>query len=235
MGKPISDLPLDDRPYEKLELLGSENLSNSELLAIIIKTGKKNLSCVEIAQNILNGKKGYDSVTDIEYLASLSIEELIKYEGIGRVKSIQIKAVIELSKRISRNSLKQKNNKIKSPNDIFDLIYETYIDQKQEILKTVILNKSNKVLSIITNAIGNVDTVSSGVKEIFSEPIKQMASGIVLIHNHPSGNLTPSKNDISFTKNIKEYADLFNIKLLDHIIIHNDQYLSMVEKGYINT
>lgn len=235
MGKTISNLPIDDRPYEKLEQLGSENLSNSELLAIIIKTGKKDLNCIEIAQNILSGKKYTFNLSDLDYLTSLSIQELMQYDGIGKVKAIQIKAVIELSKRISRSCYEKNNIKITKPRDVYLLVHESYIGKKQEIIKTILLNKANKVISIVTNSLGNVDTATTSIKEIFSEPIKQMASGIVLVHNHPSGNTTPSKNDIDFTKFIKENGEIFGIKLLDHIIIGNNEYASLVEKGYINT
>lgn len=233
MGKNIKNLPIDDRPYEKLELLGSENLSNSELLAIVIKTGKKNLNCLEIAQNVLNSKKSEIAQNDLDYLSNLSLSELKKFEGIGRVKAIQIKAVIELSKRISKNDIASKKY-IRSPKDVFNLLEYSYIGKKQEILKTVLLDKSNKVVSVITNSIGLSDMVESSIKEVLCEPIKQMASSIILVHNHPSSNMNPSKNDIKFTNYIKTGADIFNVKLLDHVIICSNNYVSLYNLGYIN-
>ena len=104
---------------------------------------------------------------------------------------------------------------------------------KQECLKTVILNKQNCIISIVTNAIGSNDNISVGLKEILSEPIKQLASSIILVHNHPGGSLIPSKNDINFTKKVDEYSKIFNIQLLDHIIIANNNYTSMKEIGKI--
>lgn len=228
MAKNINSLPLDDRPYEKLELLGSSNLTNSELLAIIIKTGTKEENCIEIAQNILSDKDKYLNISDLDYLISLSIEELKNYKGIGRVKAIQIKAVIELAKRISKNYEKEKL-KITCPKDVFNTLSDYYFGLKQECLKTVILNKQNYVLSIVTNAIGNNDNINIGLKEILSEPIKQLASGIILVHNHPGGSLIPSSNDIKLTKKVEEYSSIFNIRLLDHIIIANNKYVSMRE------
>ncbi len=232
MAKNIKKLPLNDRPYEKLELLGSENLTNSELLAIIIKTGKKNKSCIEIAQEILNINDNLHDISDLEYLSSISMEELRHYDGIGKVKSIQIKAVVELSKRMSKVYGKTRR-KINNPKDVFNLLNSSYLGKKQECLKTIILNKKNEVISINTNAIGNNDSITIGLKEILSEPIKQMAHSIILSHNHPSGTLIPSKQDISFTKNVYEHAKIFNINLLDHIIVANSDYISLKEQGYI--
>ncbi|MDD2376408.1 MAG: DNA repair protein RadC [Clostridia bacterium] len=210
---------------------GSENLTNSELLAIVIKTGTKDKNCLDISRDILTGNKNIENVSDLEYLSSMSMPDLRKFKGIGRVKSIQIKAVLELSKRISKININDKT-RIMSPKDIFDLINESYIGKKQEIVKTIILDNSNKVLSVITNGIGKTSSVQIGIKEIFSEPIKQMASGIVLVHNHPSGNMNPSESDIKFTKNINEYGNTFEIKLLDHVIIGKNEYISLKEKGY---
>lgn len=220
-------MPLDDRPYEKLELLGQSSLSNSELLAIVIKTGTKRLNCLQIAKNILSGNIK-SNITDLEYLYQLSLEELQTFEGIGRVKAIQIKAVVELSKRISK-TYEIKKDKIVCPKDVYQLLVHSYIGQKQEILKTVILNKQNLVISVITNAIGSNDQISIGMKEILSEPIKSMANAIIIVHNHPSGSLNPSKNDILFTRKVYDYAKIFDIELLDHIIIASNQYVSLKE------
>jgi DNA repair protein RadC len=210
---------------------GSENLTNSELLAIIIKTGTKDKNCLDISRSILTCNENIENISDLEYLSSMSLSNLKKFKGIGRVKSIQIKAVLELYKRISKTNINDKT-RITSPKDIFNLVNESYIGKKQEIVKTIILDNSNKVLSVITNGIGKTSSVQIGIKEIFSEPIKQMATGIVLVHNHPSGNLNPSESDIKFTKNINEYGDTFEIKLLDHVIIGKNEYISLKEKGY---
>ncbi len=232
MAKNIKYLPPNDRPYEKLELIGESNLTNSELLAIIIKTGTKKYNCLEIAQNILNSNENLSNISDLDYLSSLSLEELKKFDGIGKIKAIQIRAVIELSKRISETYVNKKK-KIVTPNDVFKLLKKDFIGKKQEVLKTVILNKNNNVISVVTNAIGNTDNINIGIKEILSEPIKQMASSIILVHNHPSGKLSPSKADIEFTNKINEYSSIFNLTLLDHLIVTNDGYISLKEKRII--
>jgi len=231
VAKNLSYLPANDRPYEKLELLGEENLTNSELLAIIIKTGTKEKNCLDISRDILNSNKNSEHISDLEYLSNMSLNNLRNFKGVGRVKAIQIKAVLEFSKRVSKTNINNKY-KITSPKDVFNLLNESYIMKKQEIVKTILLDNSNKVLCTITNAVGRVSSVQIGIKEIFSEPIKQMASGIIVVHNHPSGNMTPSESDIRFTKTINEYGATFEIKLLDHIIIGKNEYISLKEKGY---
>lgn len=172
-----------------------------------------------------------DNISLLEYLDSLSLEELKSFSGIGRVKAIQIKAVVELAKRFSKDFNLDKL-KIKSPKDVFDILVTEYICKKQEILKIVILNKQNKVILIHTIAIGSTDKIDVGIKECLSEPIKNMANAIILVHNHPSGSLKPSAQDINFTKKIQEYSKIFSIELLDHIIIANNNYVSLKELGY---
>lgn len=229
MAKNITEIPLSDRPYEKLELLGETSLTNSELLAIVIKTGTLKQNCLQIAQNILSNNSN-SNLTDLEYLSNLSLTELKSFEGIGRVKAIQIKAVVELSKRISK-TYEINKDKITCPNDVFNLLAQSYIGKRQETLKTILLDKQKKILSIVTNAMGSNDNINIGIKEIFSEPIKYLANSIILVHNHPSGSLFPSKNDIYFTKKIDEYSRIFNIELLDHIIIAKNNYVSLKELG----
>ena len=231
MAKNIALLPVNDRPYEKMELLGPSNLTDSELLAIVIKNGTKNLNCIQIAQNILQSVNTIDckyNMSNLEYLSTLSMQDLQKFEGIGKIKAIQIIAVIEIAKRISKEFTTYKS-KITSPKDIFEYVGKSYIGMKQECLKVVILNKQNNVLAVKDTAIGTNDNINIGIKEILSEPIKLMASAIIITHNHPSGNLIPSSADINFTKKIDKYSKIFNINLLDHIIIANNNYVSLKE------
>ena len=142
--KTINNLPLNDRPYEKLELVGPTNLTNSELLAIIIQTGTKKSSCLDIARSILNDSKNIN-MSDIEFLSKLSLEELKAYSGVGRVKAIKIKAVVELAKRIAKtHESNLQKDKITTPRDVFDLVGQLFCFEKQECLRTILLNKSYK-------------------------------------------------------------------------------------------
>ena len=150
MAKNITNLPFEDRPYEKLETLGEEYLTNSELLAIVIKTGTKNKSCLDISREILT--TNLDNINELEYLSNMTLNNLTKFNGIGRVKAIQIKAVIELAKRISKIN-KIEKVKVTSPKIVFNLLNHEYINKKQEIVKTVILDNANNILSVVTNAI----------------------------------------------------------------------------------
>lgn len=210
-----------------MELLGPKNLTNSELLAIIIKNGTKKLNCVQIAQNIFMSKKNISNISDFEYLSLLSIEELKTFEGIGKVKAIQIKAALELANRLSNERKIFDKYKITSPQDVFDLVSNSYLNSKNEILKVVLLNKQNRVLSVVDSVSGQIDKIEIDIKQILSEPIKQMASSIILCHNHPGGSLKPSRQDVNFTRKLLEYCNIFNINLLDHIIIADNSYVSM--------
>ncbi len=216
-----------------MELLGSKNLTNSELLAIIIKNGTRNLNCVQVAQNMFMSNNNISNIGDLEYLSMLSLQELQNFEGIGKIKAIQIKAALELSRRLKKETIINDKFKITNPNDIYNLVCNSYDGCKLEILKIIILNKQNKVLSVVDIGSSQIDKVEVDIKQILSEPIKQMACSIALCHNHPGGTLNPSRQDINFTKKIMEYSKIFNINLLDHVIIADNKFISMKQLGCI--
>lgn len=180
----IKELPISERPYEKLELYGAEMLSNSELLAIIIKTGTKEDNSISIAQKVLNLNKEQNS-QDLRFLCSISIEELTKIKGIGKVKAIQLKAIGELTKRISK-PLNKKQIKIRNTKDVADLLMQELRYEKQEKVKVVILNNKNIILRIINIATGGSNFANMAPKEIIMEAVKMGAPKIILVHNHPS-------------------------------------------------
>ena len=215
-----------DRPYEKLEILGAELLSDSELLAIIIKSGTKEKNCLELAKILL--AKNSSGLSGFKYIDSLSIDELKKIKGIGRVKAIQIKAVMEIAKRISKLP-KDKVTKITSPKDVYDLLSKDMENRQVEELRVIILNTKNVVKSVVTISIGAQSKAVIGAKELLNEPLKQMAASIIIVHNHPSGDSKPSRQDIEFTRKICSSAKIFDIEVLDHIIIGNNEYSSIRE------
>lgn len=180
----IKELPLSERPYEKLELYGAENLSNAELLAIIIKTGTKEESAVTIAQRILNLKEN-TSYEDLRFLQEISIQEFIKIKGIGKVKAIQLKAVCELTKRISR-PINTQNIIVKNSKEIADLLMPELRYEKREIAKLVLLNNKNKIMKITNISLGGANFSCIEPKDILREAIKMAAPRIILAHNHPS-------------------------------------------------
>lgn len=224
----LNKLPISERPYEKLEMYGEKSLSNSELLAIIIKTGTKEETAVQLAQRILSLNKESER-NNLRFLEEISISELRKIKGIGRVKAIQLKAVCELAKRISK-PINLKNIIIKSPKDVADLFVEELKYEKREILKVLILNTKNVVQKIIDIAMGGTFSINIEPKDILIEAIKMEMPKIIIVHNHPSGDATPSTSDIEITKRIKMSADLLGIQLLDHIVIGEGTYQSIFSK-----
>lgn len=224
MSITIKELPELERPYEKLELYGEKALSNAELLAIIIKTGTKKESSVQIAQKLL--KLNTTEEDDLEYLHNLSIEELVQIKGIGRVKATQIKAVCELSLRMSAPS-NYKKIYVKEPYDVAKILMGELRFQKREIAKVVVLNSKNQILKIKDIALGGINFANLSIKDILVEPIIMKAPKIILVHNHPSGDSTPSKQDIEFTNTLYESASMFDIQLIDHLVIGNMNYTSI--------
>lgn len=233
MSIKIKELPTAERPYEKFELYGEKSLSNAELLAIIIKSGTKEETSVQLAQKILNlNSETKDG--ELNYLKNTTIEELMKIKGIGKVKAIQIKAVCELSIRMSKPSDYRKIV-IRKPNDLAKIMLEELRFEKREIAKLVILNNKNEILKIKNISLGGANFVNISLKDILSEPIKMQAPKIILVHNHPSGDATPSKQDINFTNKLYSAAEIFEIELIDHLVIGNMKYTSifsqMIKEG----
>ena len=223
----IKELPQSERPYEKLELYGEKSLSNAELLAIIIKTGTKENTSVDIARQILNLNEMYDK-TNLSFLRDLSIEEITKIKGMGRIKAIQLKAICELTKRISRPINYQ--IKIKNSKDVASLLMPEMRYEKREIAKVLLLNCKNLVLKIVDISIGGANFACLEPKDILAEALKLQAPKIILVHNHPSGDTTPSKSDFNITDRIYEAAELMGIQMLDHIIIGDGTYESIFRK-----
>ncbi len=227
MSIKIKQLPETERPYEKMELYGETALSNAELLAIIIKTGTKEESAVTIAQKLLGINQ--NSKNNLDFLKEMTIEEFTCIKGIGKVKAIQLKAVVELAKRMSI-PLNYQKIKIKKPEDIARLLMEEMRLERQEHVKLIILNNKNEIIRIKNIAQGGINSVNMSMREILAEPIKMQAPKIILIHNHPSGDSTPSKADIQITEKLFQVVQLFDIELLDHIVIGNGNFTSIISK-----
>ena len=216
----MKDLPKSERPYEKFLMYGAKKLSNAELLAIIIKTGTKDETSVNIANRILL------LAENIKELNSIPIETLEKIKGIGKVKAIQIKAVCELATRINA-PINNMNLKITRPQDVANMFMEELKHEKQEKLKLLLLNTKNEVIKNIEIKTGSSSEIIVQPAEILKEVIKEELSKFILIHNHPSGDATPSDADIKFTKKLDESAKLLGVNLLDHIVIGKDCYKSI--------
>ncbi len=220
----MKELPETERPYEKLEQYGAKTLTNAELLAIIIKTGTKEETAVGLAQQIL--KLNTTKENNLKFLMDLTVEEFMKIKGIGKVKAIQLKAVSELATRI--NVVENYKEKIiLQPRDIAVTLMEKMRFEKQEILKVALLNNKNKLIKIKDIAKGGGNFVVATIKSVLNEAVKIEAAKIILIHNHPTGDPTPSFQDIKFTQNVEQASKILGIQLLDHIVIGNTDYVSI--------
>lgn len=222
----MKELPLSERPYEKLELYGPEMLSNSELLAIIIKTGTKDENSVAVAQRVLNLKDVSDKQS-LRALCDISIEEFMQIKGIGKVKALQLKAIAELAKRMSV-PINEKKIKIKNTRDVANLMMPELRYEKREIVKAIILSSKNVVMRIINISYGGANFACIEPKEVLAEAVRVQAPKIILVHNHPSGDPKPSKDDYRVTDRIYECADIMGIQLLDHVVIGDGTYESIL-------
>ena len=223
----MKELPQSERPYEKLEQYGEKTLTNAELLAIIIKTGTKEETAVGLAQQIL--KMNNEKEDSLNFLRDITLEELMKVKGIGKIKAIQIKAVCELAIRMN-SVTNYKEKQILKPKDIAEILIEKMRFEKQEILKVAMLNNKNKLLKIKDIAKGGANFVTATIKSVLNEAVKIEADKIILIHNHPAGDPTPSKQDFEFTDKVEQACKILGIQLLDHIVIGNRNYESIFSK-----
>ncbi len=219
----------DNRPYERCEKYGAESLTDAELLAVIIRTGTYGESSVDIAGHILNSSP---ADCGLSALYHLTYNELLGINGIGRVKAIQILCIAELSKRLSRAGYSGDCH-FNTPEVISGYYMEELRHKEQEILKIMFLDTKNRLISDMTISRGTVNTSVSSPRDIFIEALRFRAVYIVLLHNHPSGDPSPSKEDILFTKRIICSGDMIGIHLLDHVIIGDNCYFSLKERGLI--
>lgn len=216
----------EDRPREKLLLKGKSSLSDAELIAILLRTGVKGSSALDIAKKILHRVNG-----DLNELGKLSVSELKKMEkGLGDTKSITIAAALELGRRRQSSVIREKPT-IRTSNDSFEYIYPEIADLPHEEFYVLYLNKSNKVITHKHISSGGVSGTVADTKIILKHAVELLASSIIAVHNHPSGNLKPSQADIDTTKKLREAAGLFDVLLLDHLIIGDKNYYSFSDNG----
>jgi DNA repair protein RadC len=217
----------DDRPREKLLNNGKLALSNAELIAILLGSGNRDESAVDLAQRILN-----EANNNLIELSKFDISALKKFKGIGDAKAISIAAALELGKR-RREAETIKKNKVTSSKDVFEVMQSVLADLQYEQFWVLLLSRSNKILKKINISDGGVSGTVADPKRIFKIAIENLASGIILCHNHPSGNISPSVEDKNITKKIKYGVKYFDIQLLDHIIIGDENYFSFTDEGIL--
>ena len=199
-------------------------MSNSELLAIIIKTGTRQKTALDLAGQVMN-LGSQENSNDLRFLQEISINELMQISGIGKVKAIELKALGEIAKRMSK-PINLKKVCLKTKADVANLLMQELRYEKNEVLKLILLNNKNIVQKIINIATGKDNALVFDVKQILSEPVKLQIPKIILVHNHPSGNSMPSKEDIQATQKVQQCCQLMGIQLLDHIVIGDGEYNS---------
>jgi len=219
----IRELPEPDRPREKLLELGAENLTDSELLAILIRTGIKGKNALELAREILKASGGLSG------LSRMSVRELSSIKGLGEAKAVTIAASLELGRRASSVELR----KISSPREVYGLLRPRFAFLEREVLGVVTLNAKGAVISVLPLLSGRINAVSASPKEILSPVVRDLADAFVLFHNHPSGDPRPSPEDLRFTERIREASDILGITLVDHLILTGNGYFSFKEEGLV--
>ncbi|MEO6253029.1 MAG: DNA repair protein RadC [Ferruginibacter sp.] len=223
----IKNWAIDDRPREKLLAKGAAALSNSELLAILLNSGSKNKSAVELAKEIL--RLGHDNLNE---LGKLSIHDFKQVKGIGEAKSIIISAALELGRRRHGSAALEKTV-IRSSRDIAQYLQATLKDHSYEVFAVVFLNRANKINHFEIISKGGITGTVADPRVILKKALEEDATSIVLCHNHPSGNLQPSRADEELTKKIKEAAAYFDIKIIDHIIVSEEGFYSFADEGIL--
>ena len=223
----IKSLPVDERPIEKSIYQGISHLSNAELIAVILGSGYRDKSAIGLAEDVLalnsNG---------ISYLSDCTVEELTGIKGMGIIKSSRLVAAVELGNRIS-SAPKPNAFCISCADDVAKLFMEDMRYSKREIFKVLLLNAKGEIISVEVVSIGELTSTLVHPREVFTQAVKKSAASVIFVHNHPSGDPTPSEDDLNSTKALVEAGKLLRIMVLDHLIIGDGRYLSLKTLGYI--
>lgn len=222
----IMDLPKNERPRERLARYGADTLSNAELLAIILRTGTKNENIITLCNKLIKETGGLNG------LLNMNLDEFMELRGIGKAKATQLMALSELSKRFKTYRAGDMY-KISQPKEAADYVMEDMKSLDVEHLKVIMLNTKNMVISVRDVSIGSLNSSIVHPREVFCEAIKKRSASIIICHNHPSGDPTPSNEDINITNRLRECGKIIGIELIDHLIIGNGIYISLKEKGIL--
>ncbi|CAG5092421.1 DNA repair protein RadC [Thermobacillus xylanilyticus] len=222
----LRDIPREDRPRERMMIDGAEALSDAELLAILLRTGTRNESAVNLANRILRECGG------LRQLVDMSIAELTNIRGVGPAKAVQLRAGIELGRRLARRAASDRPA-IRKPEDAAKLVMEDLRSELKEHFVCLFLNTKNQVLARETLSVGTLNASLVHPREVFRAAIKRGSASIICLHNHPSGDPTPSPEDIALTRRLQEAGALIGIDVLDHIVIGDGRFISLKEQGYL--
>lgn len=226
MESKFKDIPISQRPREKALKYGISNLSDTELLAIVLRCGSKKKDVMEISKELLN------KFIDFNRIINCSLNELLKIESINKIKAIEIQAIMEIAKRAQRNKICNVK-KINTPEDIHKYFSFLIENKTQEVFVVIFLNVKNHIIKYEELFMGGIDCSIIDVKLIFKNAFNCGASKIICMHNHPSGDPSPSNQDLLITKKIMNLGEVLDIKLLDHLIIGKNSYISLKKERYI--
>jgi len=221
----IGDWPQSDRPREKLHRQGAHRLSNSELLAILLRTGVRGQSAVDLARSILN------EFGTFRNMSAADASQWRRFKGLGPAKTAQIKAALEIGRRFREDEAAQKKTRIGSAGDVVEILGPRMRDLKREVFKVVLLNTRNKIIDIVEITEGTVNQAAPMMREIFQRAMEGFAASIICVHNHPSGNPKPSNEDARFTIDLSLAGKVLQVKVLDHVIVGDGGYFSFAEEG----
>lgn len=224
----MNEMPFWEKPREKMMKYGVESLSTAEVLAIILRTGTREKSAVELAVELLSLNKG-----GLRYLAECSVEELREINGLGDAKICELMAAIELGRRFASLPA-QERPQIKCSDDIAEMFMERLRYKKKEYFKCLLINARGEIIEESDVSIGDLTSSSSHPREVFTNAVRRSAGSVAFVHNHPSGNPEPSPADIEQTKRLCEVGRLLGIPVIDHIIIGDGRYVSMKYLGYLD-
>jgi len=222
----IKEMPEEMRPRERMAKDGPETLSNQELLAILLRTGTRKETAVDLAARLLT------NVGSLRGLVGVTIEELSQIPGIGLAKAAHVKAAIELGKRVATTA-PENRPAIRTPADVSRLVMEDMRHLDKEHFRVILLNTKHHVLSVEAVSVGSLSTSIVHPREVFKNPIRKSAAAVILVHNHPSGDPTPSREDVDVTRRLEEAGRLLGIDILDHVIIGDNRYCSLKEQGLL--
>jgi DNA repair protein RadC len=225
----VREMPEEERPRERLARVGAAVLRDAELLAILFRTGTRNEGAVALAERVLRHFRGDGETTAIRRLARASLEELQQVPGVGAVKAIEIKAALELGKRLAGHQ-DIGRVKIRSAQDVADLLMLSFKEYEVEHFKALLLNRKNEVVKVVEVSRGTVDASPAGARDVFRQAVREAATGIIVAHNHPSGDPEPSRPDVELTLQLAEAGSLLGIPLMDHVIFGDGRFVSMKER-----
>ena len=229
MSGGIKEWPADERPREKMQKSGAGSLSDAELLALVIRTGdtSSKQSAIDLGRELIKYFSG-----NLRELASADISEICAIKGMGLAKATSVKAAFALATRFQARKL-ERLDRFTSPAQVFDYFHHEFRDSRKEYFLTLLLDGKNRIIRRVQVSEGSLNQSIVHPREVFTTAVKESAAAIILVHNHPTGDPVPSSEDIAITRRLKEAGEIMGIKVLDHIIIGDGEYLSFVERGLL--